>query len=237
MSCGGSSSSSTPVVEPEKVVPKENPKFFGRIVYTAVASGSDQGGVDLFKAGAASKVELWNSATNFRMIETGGFSKANVTVDLTAKTAWWLTPEKKEAEKSGFMDLEAVEADVKAFMPKFYTPPQLDDTGEKATILGKECIKYKISNSSILKPGSTGFAWLWNARDYPESRFEFETEWKKITTPLPQNLFQSHGVVMKMEITEGGVVVVYEAQEMEEKEIPASEFAVPASYKLIESKK
>ena len=236
-SCSGSPPSGAETKGPEKIITKDIPKFFGRIVYSAAANGSDQSGVDLFKAGAASKVELWNSKSNFRMIETGGFFKANVTALLDSNQAWWIYPEKKEYEKSGFMDMDEMDADVKAFMPKFFTPPQLDATGEKDTILGKECRKFKISNSSIMKPGASGFAWLWEERDYPQSRFEFETEWKKTNTPLPLNLFQPHGVVMKIEITEGGVIAVYKAVELEEKEIATTEFDVPAGYKLKKTEK
>jgi hypothetical protein len=206
--------------------------FLGEVEYKVTCTGSNTEGVALFKAFSPTSVKIVFGAQGFRLDETGG-SDNHVVLNLAKREAYLLDAAAQTAAKLSYYGLDDVaDEQLKAFMP-YQFKTDLADTGRTATICGQSCREYTVVKSGFLRAGASAKVWLTDAFTFRPSRYNFETDARRVISPLPLSLPVPKGAILKLEVNEDNVVAVYEAVRLTRSAPPAQLFEPPPDYKLV----
>lgn len=203
--------------------------FLGSIIYTASAEGSNTEGVEMFQDLAASEIEVTFGAMHYRQEEKDGMNAGVIIADLDSNKAIYLDTDERTWERAGFTDLGNLDPEVRAFMAKTFDY-KLEATGETETIQGYETQKHKVLQSGFIKDGAEVHVWIAKDLNLRPTQYDFETEWKRITAPLPLSYGFSEGAVLRSVTSEDEVIVSYEVTSIVEGTPDQSLFRVPSNY-------
>ncbi len=204
---------------------------YGSITYEVSCTGSNKDGVDLFNAYSPVVISIYYSGDKFRMIEKEG-TAANIIAD--SNHVYFLDSLKKTAIKGACADMEKTMQDerMRKFMPTYYRAV-IEKTTETCNICGFKCKKYKVPKSGFIKAYATAVAWITNDITLKQMRFDFQTEYKRILTPLPLQIGIDSGTVLKMEVNENNVIVTYTAVSVSKDKPDDNLFVLPEKYQII----
>jgi formylglycine-generating enzyme required for sulfatase activity len=206
----------------------EDAPFAGHVVYEQSAEGESDG-AKAFRGLAAGKVTVYFSEKGHRQEEDGGLNEGAVILRTGAKGALFLDPKKRTSERGGGMDLEKDRKKLEAFMPWHYKT-ELEALDETDTICGYPVRKYRVKKSAFVKKDAVAHIWIAETLSLPARRYQFEFEYKRITSPIPLSIPVPKGAILKAHIVDAGVPVTIVATEVVAGEPDASLFVKPESY-------
>jgi len=202
--------------------------FVGEVEYKVSASGSNKEGVAAFKSFSPERIRVVYGRQGFRLIETGG-SEHNVLLNYATGVAYLLDAEAKTATKVSVANLDSEDnAQMAAFMPYHYQT-DLRPTGN---VGGHACREYQVLTSAFVRKGAKASVCVAEAVRFKPSRYSFESESRRVDSPLPLSLPVKQGAILRMEINESGVTAVYEAEKITPGAPAAELFSVPAGYEI-----
>lgn len=203
--------------------PDDTLTFHGTAIYTLTSHalpGSEAH--ELFKAFAptAQKV-VFGSNGRLRLTEDDGAS-TDVIIDLPNDIHYRLNHDDSLAQKLVRTDYEA-----------YFSPTVLEPVEGEEIISGHRARKYRVVSSQFVRRGAAAYVWVADDVRLVRERGDYNHEESgfRALFPLPMVLGVSEGTVMKAEITEQEVTVIYTA-ELQPGE-PADEiFMIPAGYRV-----
>ena len=196
--------------------------FRGTVTYT-LSSHADSGSEahELFKAFApVVQRVVFGSDGRIRLTEDDG-AYTDVIIDLPGDRHYRLNHDDSVAQKLVRTDYE-----------EYFAPTVLEPVEGSEMIDGHPTKRYRIVSSQFVRRGAVGYVWVADDVRLPRERGDYNHEESgfRALLPLPIVLGVQEGTVMKAEVTEQGVTVIYTA-DLEPGE-PADElFAIPAGYR------
>ncbi len=182
--------------------------FTGVIEYSATVTGSNTQGVKLFESMAASVYTVYFYDSLFCQSENKGLNFGRVVLNRNTLKGFFIDGYTEVAEPVRAVDMDALDEKARIFAPQFYNL-QLEKTSETDTICGYITRKYRIAQGGAIRPNARAFIWVCHEVTVPPSRFMFENENKKFPAPVPLFTGLENGLVMKMEVVENDVNVVF----------------------------
>lgn len=181
----------------------------GSISYAVECTGSNSKGVDLFKAYSPTAIDLFFTGDTLVLEEkegTAGF----IFADSLYKRVYFLDTitKTKTRGKGVSMETEFQDEKTQKAMPAYYRA-ELKETSEKATICGHSCTKFNVEKSGFVRAYAKAEVWISDEVLLPQLRFDFQTEGKRILTPLPLQIGIDKGTILKMVVNEDNVIVTY----------------------------
>lgn len=215
---------------PTNTIEKNYPEFQGSMTFTAEATSDIAGDVLIFYDFTAARVDLAFAKNKFRMIEHGGQSNGNILLFSDTKTVYHLDTIDNTAYKGEYSDLDNASELIKSQMPDHYSPT-FEDLHQTETISGFLCSKYKILRSGFIRHNTEVTIWATDAFVYPHVRFDIQTDRNKVVVPMPLLIGFRNGAVLKMEIQDADLKVVYTASNIIQ-QVDSSLFIIPANYTI-----
>lgn len=218
------------VVSPteDKQVSKE---FYGEIVYQAEVSGDSSIARSLADMGIPHLTTIQIGKNSFQCTEEGGLTDGTFFKDTAKYKSWYLDPRSKTAIYGTCSDIdENVNDALRQLLPYNYKT-DLEETGEEEVICGYTTKKYKVLKSAYIRDYATAWVWITKDLKFPLRRYDFQTQTKRMVSPLPLTLINEIGAILKVEVHETGVVVTYTATRLIEKDYGA--FSIPEGYAIV----
>lgn len=205
--------------------------FVGEVEYKVSASGSNKEGLAAFESFSPTRIKIIYGRQGFRLVETGGFEN-NVLLNYATGAAYLLDATEKTATKVSVANLDSEDnAKMASFMPHHYQT-DMRPTGRTANVGGHACRDYQVLASGFIRKGAKASVCVAEAVKFKPSRYSFESESRRVDSPLPLSLPVAQGAILRMEINESGVTVVYEAEKITPGAPSAELFSVPAGYEI-----
>jgi len=194
--------------ESEKTVEVKTAPY-ASVIYDITCEGKNNTGVELFRAFSPEKVRVCYSDNLFIMNEEGG-TLGYVIADFDKKEAFMIDTINKKATKAIYTDVEETMRDenMQKLLPNHYRP-KLRETSDKEVILGYNCKKYEVLKSGFIRAYAKAEIWVTEELLLKPMRYDFQTDSKRIMTPLPLQLGVEKGTVMKAVVDENDVVVTF----------------------------
>jgi hypothetical protein len=219
------------IFAPDDATPKKNIKEFGgKVVFETTIEGEESDAKELAEFGIAKRTIIQFGENGFLCTEEGGLS--NGTLLKNGENCYFLNHSQKTATKGNCGDIDAnVTDELKKFLPYAYKT-ELDRLNETITICGYSATKYKVLKSQFVRDYATAYVWITSEIKFPLRRFDFQTNYKRMVTPIPLVLINDIGAILKAEVHETGVIVTYIATSIDENEVGS--FNLPEDYQIVE---
>ncbi|HAN78999.1 MAG TPA: hypothetical protein DCQ31_15150 [Bacteroidales bacterium] len=208
---------------------------YGSITYVTEASGSNEEGVKLFKAFAATEYVLKFAENLYYQEEYSGLNEGIVLMNEATKANYYLNRETGLAEKIGVQNVDKWDEATKQFAPQFYKY-EAEATDEYLEICGHKARKYIVEEFAAKQKGATAVAWILDEYTFPPSRLVFENDAKRITAPVPVFFGNKKGIVLKLEINENNTIVTFTATKLSLVAPNYAEFEIPDNFSVKEEK-
>ena len=212
----------------EKTVAKE---FAGEVVYETTISGENSAAKSLADMGIPTKTIVQFAKKGFLCTEIGGLTDGTFFKDTAKYKSWFLDHETQTANPGKCADLDDNATDLLKKMYPYTYGTELDKQDDTLTICGYKTQKYKVVHSAFVRDYATAYVWITKDLKFPLRRFDFQTERKRMVTPLPLSLINDIGAILQVEVAETGVVVTYTATRIAFKEFET--FAIPDGYSVV----
>lgn len=206
--------------------------FCGTIEYQASATGSNQDGVKLFKSFSASVYTIVLNDSMYVQVENTGLNVGKTILDRRTLKGHFVDGLTGLPDSIKAVDIDKLDEVSRNFAPGFYNL-KLKETGKKDTICGYPVLEFKILKGGSIRENALATIWITNNFTIQPSRYMFENENKKFPSPVPLFVGIEKGSILKMDVTENNVHVIYLATKIDSMPPQKDVFAVP-EFKLMQ---
>lgn len=203
--------------------------FYGYMVYSSQITSTDSVIKKTLNTFSPHKVKIYVDANNFRMVEEGGLSHANIIIYTDTKEAWQLDTAKNIAHLGEYSDLGDPSNALKNTMPDHYAPA-VTLTGDTASILGYMCDKYLIERSGFIPSSDRAYIWVARNLKFPSTRYDVQTEINRSTVPTPLYIGYEEGAVLRMVVINKTYTRTFEVTTLKQNYFPPHIFEIPSNF-------
>lgn len=200
--------------------------FTGTIEYQATANGSNQDGANLFKSFSASVFTIVLNDSMYAQIENSGLNLGKTILDRRTLKGYFIDGLTGLTDSIKAVDIDKLDEVSRKFAPGFYNL-ELKETGKKDTICGYPVQEFKILKGGSIREYAEATIWITNYFNIQPSRFMFENENKKFPSPVPLFVGIEKGSILKMDVTENNIHVIYLATKIDSMPPQKDIFVVP----------
>lgn len=208
---------------------KNKKVFYGKVTFVSRMETADTVLAQSLKTFSPDSVDVYFQKDSFRMIEYGGLSHGNILLYRQLQEAWQLDTVNKLAYLAEYSDLGDPSKALKDLMPDHFAPT-VESTGEKETIAGIACTKYRITRSGVIPKEDTAYIWAADQMVFPSSRYDVQSEINHAAVPPPLFIGYEAGAVMRLMVVNKKYTRIFEVSTLQENYFPEGIFDIPEGY-------
>ncbi len=203
--------------------------FYGKVTFVSHMETADSALAQSLKTFSPDSVDVYFKKDTFRMIEYGGLSHGNIVLYRQLQEAWQLDTVYKLAYLAEYSDLGDPSKALKDLMPDHFAPT-VESTGEKETIAGIPCTKYRITRSGVIPKEDSAYIWAADRMVFPSSRYDVQSEINHAAVPPPLFIGYEAGAVMRLMVVNKKYTRTFEVSTLKENYFPEGIFDIPEGY-------
>ena len=203
--------------------------FYGKVTYFSRLETADSALAQSLRTFSPDSVDIYFQQDSFRMLEYGGLSHGNILLYPQQQEAWQLDTANKLAYLAEYSDLGDPSDALKDLMPDHFAPT-VEPTGEKETIAGVLCSKYRITRSGVIPKEDTAYIWAADHLLFPSSRYDVQSEINHAAVPPPLFIGYESGAVMRLQVINKKYMRTFEVRSLVENYFPQGIFEIPEGY-------
>ena len=203
----------------------------GIVECSVIVTSPDSNDIRTFYEFNPAKTEMYFKGDHFKLVEYGGLSAGNILLNNADYSVYQLDTMHKIAYRGVYSDLASANAQVKELMPDHYEPT-VEETGETEIILGYTCKKLKVTRSGFVRANGNTYMWVTDSIIFPPARYDIETDFNKVITPVPMLIGYRNGTVMRLTYMADSMEVKYEITRLTLMPLQDSVFEIPSDYEI-----
>lgn len=211
----------------DKPIEKE---FTGLVIYETIVTGDSSEAKSLAEIGIPHRTIVEFGKRSFQCTEIGGLTDGIFFKDTAKYKSWFLDFNTKIATLGKCSDLDENATDLLKKMYPYTYGTELESMDDTLTICGYKTKKYKVVHSAFVRDYATAYIWIAKDLKLPLRRYDFQTDKKRMVTPLPLSIINDIGAILKVEVKETGVLVTYTAVTIQQKDLDI--FEIPDGYTI-----